>query len=325
MKERLLTGDRATGNSYVIGAYIGTLKNRFENQEKYDCFIFSADYHSLTTHYKDTKDIRSNAFDLVKTQISLGIDPNKVTFYRQSRIDDTFRLHVILSMLISMPELQRQPALKEKVALGNIMTYGLVGYPVLMASDILVVKSDIVPVAKDQEAHVELACDLANAFNSTYGKNVLKVPKKLIGDVVVGLDGKGKSGKSTGGVFFNDSTEEVKKKVMSMFTDPNRIHPTDPGRVDGNPVFIYHDYFNPDLEEVKDLKERYKKGTVGDVEVKQKLFVAIENFLQPVREKRMEIDKLGDEYILDIFETGEKKVREITKQTIEEVMDVMKI
>jgi tryptophanyl-tRNA synthetase len=224
-----------------------------------------------------------------------------------------------------MPELQRQPALKEKVALGNTMTYGLVGYPVLMASDILVVKSDIVPVAKDQEAHVELACDLANTFNSTYGKNVLKVPKKLIGDVVVGLDGKGKSGKSTGGVFFNDSTEEVKKKVMSMFTDPNRIHPTDPGKVEGNPVFIYHDYFNPDVEEINDLKARYKKGTVGDVEVKQKLFVAIENFLQPVRERRAEIDKLGDEYILDIFETGEKKVREITQKTIEEVMDVMKI
>jgi tryptophanyl-tRNA synthetase len=323
-KEILLTGDRPTGNSYVIGAYIGSLKARLEGQEKYDCLIFSADYHSLTTHFKDTGGINRNILDLIRTQISVGIDPEKVTFYRQSRVVETFRLHVLLSMLTPMAELQRQPALKEKIAEGRAMTFGLVGYPVLMASDILIMKSNVVPVGKDQEAHVEMASYLASRFNSLYGK-VLKEPKKLIGEVLVGLDGKGKSGKSTGGIFFNDSTEDVKKKVMSMYTDPNRIRPTDPGKVEGNPVFIYHDHFNRNLDEVEDLKNRYREGKVGDVEVKEKLFVAIEKFLEPIREKRLEIDKLGDSYIIDILEKGEKRVNKIAEETMSEVIKAMGI
>jgi tryptophanyl-tRNA synthetase len=321
-KKILLTGDRPTSDSYIIGQYIGTMKTRIENQDKYDCLIFSADYHALTTNFGDTSEIMKNTIAQVKTQISMGLDPEKVTFYRQSRVPETFRLHTILSMLISMPELQRQPALKEKIAQGKLMTYGLVGYPVLMASDILIMGTDVVPVAKDQEAHVEIACDLANKFNAIYGK-VLKVPGKLIGPVLIGLDGQGKSGKSTGGIFYKDSTDEVRKKVMSMYTDPNRIKATDPGVVEGNPVFIYHDYFNDNLDEVKDLKERYVKGSVGDVEVKEKLFKAIERFLEPVRAKRTEIEKLGDEYILGILEKGEKRVQQISEETIEEVKKSM--
>ena len=258
-KKVLLTGDRPSSDSYTIGVYPGTLKARIESQDEYDCFIFSADYHCLTTHFQNTSEISKNAIELVKEQISVGVDPEKVTFYRQSRVVETFRLHVLLSMIVKMPELERQPTLKEKIAKGHTMTYGLVGYPVLMASDILIMKSDVVPVAKDQEAHVEIAGDLANKFNALYG-DVLKVPKKLIGPVLVSLDGKSKSGKSTGGIFFNDSSEDIKKKVMSMYTDPNRIKATDPGKVEGNPVFIYHDFFNDNLDEVQDLKNRYTKG-----------------------------------------------------------------
>ncbi len=324
MKKILLTGDRPSSDSYTIGVYPGTLKARIESQKDYDCLIFSADYHCLTTHFKEPSVLAKNALELVKEQISVGIDPEKVTFYRQSKVVETFRLHVLLSMLIKMPELERQPTLKEKISQGHVMTYGLVGYPVLMASDILIMKSDVVPVAKDQEAHVEIACDFANKFNSLYGE-VLKVPKKLIGPVLIGLDGKGKSGKSTGGIFFNDSTENVKKKVMSMYTDPNRIKATDPGKVEGNPVFIYHDFFNDNLDEVKDLKERYTKGKVGDVEVKEKLFYAIERFLEPARIKKAELDKLGDEYVLDLFERGEKKVNKIAEDTITEVTKAMGI
>jgi len=324
MKKIMLSGDRPTANSYTIGQYPGTLKARLEAQEEYDCLLFSADYHSLTTHFKNPSEFRKNAIELVKEQISIGIDPEKVTFYRQSRVVETFRLHTILSMLITMPELQRQPALKEKINQGNIMTYGIVGYPVLMASDILIMKSDVVPVAKDQEAHIEIANYFANRFNSLYG-NALKAPKKLIGPILIGLDGKGKSGKSTGGIFLNDSTQDVKKKVMSMYTDPNRIKATDPGKVEGNPVFIYHDAFNENLDEVKELKERYKKGEVGDVEVKEKLFVAIEKFLEPVRVKKAELDKLGDDYVISLFEEGEKKVNKIAEQTMTEVSKAMGI
>lgn len=322
MKERLLTGDRATGSTFPIAAYIGTLKNRIERQQDYETFVFIADYHALTTHYDNVSQIKENTLGLMKTYLSLGLDPEYVTFYRQSRIPQGFRLHVILSMLTKMPELERQPMLKEKLGLGYKLTYGLMGYPILMASDILIMNSDLVPVGKDNEANVEIASDLALRFNSIYGK-VFNTPKGLIGDIVVGLDGQGKSGKSTGGIYFTDDTETVKKKIMSMYTDPNRIHPNDPGKVEGNPVFIYHDYFNTNLEEIKDLKKRYKEGTVGDVEVKTKLFNAIEAFLEPIRRKRAEIESKGDQYILEILEKGEKRAQQIASETEGKILSAM--
>jgi tryptophanyl-tRNA synthetase len=321
-KRRILTGDRPTGSTLPIAAYVGTLKSRIEGQKKYDTFVFVADYHALTTHYKDTGDIHSNTIGLMKTYLSIGLDPELVTFYRQSRIPQTFRLHVILSMLTKMPELERQPMLKEKLALGHNLTFGLMGYPVLMASDILIMNANLVPVAKDNEAHTEIAKDLARRFNSTYGE-VFNVPEGIIGEVVIGLDGQGKSGKSTGGIYFTDDTDTVRKKVMDMYTDPNRIHPTDPGKVEGNPVFIYHNYFNTNEEEVKDLKKRYREGSVGDVEVKEKLLLAIEEFLNPIREKRKEIDSKGDDYILNILEKGEKKVSKVAQEMEEKVLEAM--
>jgi len=321
-RKRVLTGDRATGLTLPIAAYIGTLKSRVEGQDSYDTFVFVADYHALTTHYENSKDIYTNTLGLVKTYLSIGLDPDKVTFYRQSRISQTFRLNAILSMLTKMPELERQPMLKEKLALGHKLTFGLMGYPVLMASDILIMNADLVPVAKDNEAHVEIAKVLARRFNSTYGK-VFRIPEGIIGEVVVGLDGQGKSGKSTGGIYFTDDSDTVRKKIMGMYTDPNRIHSTDPGKVEGNPVFIYHDYFNKNLDEVNDLKDRYRKGKVGDVEVKEKLFIAVEEFLNPIREKREDIEKQGDSYILDVLETGEKRAQKIAAEIETKVMEAM--
>jgi len=321
-RKRVLTGDRATGSTLPIAAYIGTLKSRVEGQDSYDTFVFVADYHALTTHYENSKDIYTNTLGLVKTYLSIGLDPDKVTFYRQSRISQTFRLNAILSMLTKMPELERQPMLKEKLALGHKLTFGLMGYPVLMASDILIMNADLVPVAKDNEAHVEIAKVLARRFNSTYGK-VFRIPEGIIGEVVVGLDGQGKSGKSTGGIYFTDDSDTVKRKIMGMYTDPNRIHSTDPGKVEGNPVFIYHDYFNKNLDEVNDLKDRYRKGKVGDVEVKEKLFIAVEEFLNPIREKREDIEKQGDSYILDVLETGEKRAQKIAAEIETKVMEAM--
>lgn len=328
-KLRLMTGDRPTGRTYTLGHYIGTIRTRIERQEQYDTLLFIADYHALTTNADRTAEIKANALGMLKTMISMGVDPEKVTFYRQSKLPQTFQLHVILSMLTAMPELERQPMLKEKLAQGHKLTYGLMGYPVLMSSDIMIVESDLVPVGKDNEAHIELAKDLARRVNSLFGHTkddndgLLKVPEGLIGDVLIGLDGKGKSGKSTGGIGFTDTQEEVKSKIMGMFTDPNRIRATDPGRVDGNPVFIYHDYFNPNVAEVMDLKERYLKGAVGDVEVKQKLLVAVESFLAPIREKRAEIEKLGDDYFYSLFEAGEKRVGGIADVVIARLSDAM--
>lgn len=321
-KKRILTGDRPTGETLPIAAYVGTLKSRLESQEKYDSYIFVADYHALTTHYNKSEIIPKNTIGLVKTYLSIGLDPKLITFYRQSKIPQTFRLDIILSMLTKMSELERQPMLKEKLSLGYSLTYGLIGYPVLMASDILIMQSNLVPVAKDNEAHIEITKDLARRFNSIYG-HVFNVPEGIIGEIVVGLDGQGKSGKSTGGIYFTDETDIVRKKIMSMYTDPKRIHPTDPGEVKGNPVFIYHDFFNKNGEEVKDLKERYTKGRVGDIEVKEKLFNAVEKFLEPIREKRAEIDKRGDGYILEILEEGEKKALNTASETEENVLKAM--
>lgn len=321
-KKRLLTGDRATGSTFPIAAYIGTLKNRIERQYDYESFIFIADYHALTTHFDRMSEIKQNTLGLMKTYLSLGLDPKAVTFYRQSQIPEIFRLHTILSMLIKMPELERQPMLKEKLGLGYKLTYGLMGYPVLMASDILIMNADLVPVGKDNEANVEIASDLATEFNSLYGK-VFNIPKGLIGDIVVGLDGQGKSGKSTGGIYFTDSTEMVKKKVMSMYTDPNRIHATDPGKVEGNPVFIYHDYFNPNKSDVEAMKVLYRKGEISDVEVKTKLFKVIEEFLEPIRERRYKVEEMGDDYIYDILQDGEKMAEKAAKTTEESVTKAM--
>ena len=321
-RKRLLTGDRATGETFPIAAYVGTLKNRLDRQYEYDSFIFIADYHALTTHYDNVSEIKKNTLGIMKTYLSIGLDPEAITFYRQSRIPEVFRLHTILSMLVKMPDLERQPMLKEKLGLGYKLTYGLMGYPVLMASDILIMNSDLVPVGKDNEANVEIAHDLAVAFNSLYGK-VFHLPQGLIGDIVIGLDGQGKSGKSTGGIYFTDDTETVKKKIMSMYTDPNRIHATDPGKVEGNPVFIYHDYFNPNKVEVEEMKDLYREGNISDVEVKTRLFNAIEEFLKPIRAKRAEIDSKGDDYIYDILESGEKRARKIASETEARVLGAM--
>lgn len=321
-KKRILTGDRPTGSTLPIAAYVGTLKNRVENQDEHEMFVFLADYHALTTHYKEVGSIHENTINLVKTYLSIGLDPEKVVFYRQSKIFQTFRLHVILSMLAKMAELERQPMLKEKLSLGHTLTYGLMGYPVLMAADILIMNANLVPVAKDNEANVEIAKALARRFNSLYGK-VFNVPEGIIGEVVIGLDGQGKSGKSTGGIYFTDDTDTVKKKVMGMYTDPNRIHLTDPGKVEGNPVFIYHDYFNPNVDEVEELKERYRKGKVGDVEVKEKLFNAIEEFLKPIRKRRAEIEERGEDYIIDILEKGEKVALKEAQEMEDKILETM--
>lgn len=318
-KLRLITGDRPTFHTFPIAAYVGTLKNRLRYQYEYETFVFIADYHALTTHYDKTESIHTNFLGLLKTYLSLGLDPKAVTFYRQSRIPQIYRLETILSMLVAMPELERQPMLKEKLAAGYKLTFGLMGYPVLMAADILNIKANVVPVAKDNQAHVELARDLADRFNKLYGP-VFPIPEGIIGEVIVALDGKGKSGKSTGGIFITDTTEEVKKKVMGMYTDPNRKSATDNGTVEGNPVFIYHDYFNDNKTEVEDMKDRYRNGKVSDVEVKTRLFEAIERFLEPIMAKRAEIDKLGDDYLISLLETGEEKVRIIASSTEDDMM-----
>lgn len=327
MRKRILTGDRPTGKLH-LGHYVGSLRNRVKLQEQYECFFIIADLHTLTTKpdSKSISEVPINIKDLVLDYLSVGIDPEKSTIFVQSKIPEISELTLFFSMLVSISRLERIPTLKDMIRDLKIEnpSYGLLGYPVLQAADILIVRANLVPVGKDQESHVELTREIARRFNGLYVE-VFPETEALIGDVatLVGTDGKAKMSKSLDNcIYLSDSPETVKAKVMKMFTDPTRIHPTDPGHVEGNPVFIYHDAFNKNKEEVADLKERYKKGSVGDVEVKQKLIKALNEFLDPIREKRNKFEsKKG--LIEEILDKGAKKTQAEAKETLRLVKKAM--
>ncbi len=288
-KGRILTGDRPTGKLH-LGHYVGSLANRVRLQDEYDCYFIVADYHVLTTRYEQASEIGEFVREQVIDYLSVGMDPERSTIYLQSLVPEVCELHLLYSMLISVPRLQRVPTLKDVMRDLEIEnpSYGLLGYPVLQAADITMVRANLVPVGKDQASHLEVTREIARRFNELYGE-VFPIPDTLIGDVptLVGTDGKAKMSKSLGNaIMLSDTPEELRKKVMGMYTDPTRLRATDPGHVEGNPVFQYHDAFNDDTAEVEELKERYRAGRVGDVECKQKLAVALNTFLDPIRERR---------------------------------------
>jgi tryptophanyl-tRNA synthetase len=325
VKGRLLTGDRPTGRLH-LGHYVGTLRNRVVLQDDYDCFFLLADLHLLTTRLEHLDEIRTNAREIVLDYLSVGIDPSRATIVLQSLIPQTAELQLIFSMLVTVPRLQRVPTLKEVMKDLHIQqpSLGLLAYPVLQAADILIVRGEIVPVGKDQASHLEVTREIARRFNEQFAQ-VFPEPKTLIGEVgtLPGIDGKAKMSKSLdNAIYLSDGPEDVRRKVMSMYTDPTRIHPTDPGHVEGNPVFIYHDAFNPSTAEVAEMKERYRKGTVGDVEVKRRLAAALEEFLGPIRERRARYT-VAD--VDDIIVTGSTKARGIAQETIEAVRAAMKM
>jgi tryptophanyl-tRNA synthetase len=309
---RLLTGDRPTGKLH-LGHYVGTLANRVRLQDEYECFFFLADYHLLTTRLEHLEEVEGSIRDIVLDYLSVGIDPKRSTIFLQSQVPQVPEIALIFSMLTTVPRAQRVPTLKEVMRDLHITqpSVGLLAYPVLQAADILSVRAEIVPVGKDQASHLEVTREIARRFNDLYGQ-VFPEPETLIGEVptLPGIDGKAKMSKSLGNaIYLADDEKEVAQKVMRMYTDPTRIHPTDPGHVEGNPVFTYHDAFNGDTAEVRDLKERYGKGMVGDVEVKQRLGRALNAFLDPIRERRRQYEATPD-VIGDIIAEGSRRARE---------------
>ena len=326
-KKRILTGDRPTGQMH-LGHYVGTLENRIRLQDEYECFFIVADLHTLTTQpeKESIEQIEGNIMQMMLDYLSVGIDPEKCTIFLQSAVRETCELNLIFEMLVTVPRLERVPSLKEMAQAANLerMPFGLLGYPILQAADILLPRSNLVPVGKDNEAQVEVSREIARRFNNLYGE-VFPIPDVMIGNVptLVGTDGQAKMSKSlNNSIFLADDTETVNKKVRGMFTDHNRVRADIPGRVEGNPVFIYHDAFNPDLEEVEDLKARYTKGKVGDVEVKQKLAKAINDFLDPIRERRAMFEKSMkqvEEYLIE----GTNRMRKEAEETMALVHDAM--
>ena len=328
MKKRILTGDRPTGRLH-LGHYVGSLANRVKLQDEYEQFVLIADVQALTDNFADPSKVCDSIRGLVLDYVAAGIDPEKSTIVVQSKIPAIAELTIFYLNLVTLNRVLRNPTVKSEIdqkGFGESIPAGFAMYPVSQAADITAFGADLVPVGEDQLPMIEQTREIAHKFNSLYGET-LKEPEALLGDFprLVGLDGKAKMGKSLGNcIYLSDSEEEVNKKVRSMYTDPTRLKPTDPGHVEGNPVFIYHDAFNTNKEEVDDLKKRYIAGTVGDVEVKEKLAIAINKMLSPMRARMADLENNPGK-IEEILRNGVKRGREVSEETLTQVKEAMKI
>ncbi len=328
MEKRILTGDRPTGRLH-LGHYVGSLQNRVRLQHEYDTFILIADVQALTDNFEHPEKLRENLFEVALDYLAVGLDPERVKIVVQSMVPELTELTIFFMNLVTVATLERNPTVKEEIKQRNFtrgVPVGFWSYPISQAADITIFKAHLVPVGEDQLPMIEQAREIVRRFNKLYGK-VLIEPRAMLGEVarLPGTDGGAKMSKSLNNcIYLSDSTEQLRKRVMSMFTDPTRIHPTDPGHVEGNPVFTYHDVFNPNKAEIEELKERYRLGTVGDVEVKQKLFAALENFLAPIRERRATFES-KPEIVREIVLEGTRRARAVAQETMREVRAAMKI
>jgi tryptophanyl-tRNA synthetase len=330
-KKRILSGDRPSGLLH-LGHYLGSIKNRVDLQDKYECFFFIADLHLLTTKPSKEEILQTREFihEMMLDYLACGIDPSKATMYLQSACPAVYEMNLIFEMLVPLNRLSGLPSIKEMAKNAHLdpenVPFGLIGYPVLQAADILMPKANLVPVGKDNEAHIELCRDIARKFNMLYGE-VLPLPEVLLSEVptLVGTDGQGKMSKSANNtILLSDDAKAVDKKVRGMYTDPARVHANVPGTVEGNPVFIYHDVFNSNKAEVAEFKRRYREGTIGDVEIKESLATCINQFLEPIRERRKHFAEQKG-LVEKILYDGTMKMIEISNQTVKEMKSAMGI
>ena len=328
MPKRILTGDRPTSPLH-LGHYVGSLQNRVRLQDEYETYILIADIQALTDNFERPEMLEANVFEVTLDYLAVGLDPHKVKIVVQSMVPELTELTIYFMNLVTVATLERNPTLKEEIKQRNFtkgIPVGFWSYPISQAADITIFKADLVPVGEDQLPMIEQTREIVRRFNRLY-KKILIEPRAMLGKVarLPGTDGGAKMSKSLGNcIYLGDSPEQVRKRVMSMFTDPTRIHPTDPGHVEGNPVFTYHDVFNPDKAEVEDLKERYRKGTIGDVEVKERLFKVLTAFLEPIRARRAEF-AAKPRLVREIIIEGTRQGRAQAQQTMDEVRSAMKI
>ncbi len=328
-KKRVLTGDRPTGRMH-IGHLMGSLLTRVRLQDKYDQFVMVANVQALTDNFDNPEKVRESILELLCDYAAVGIDFNKTTVFIQSEVSQIHEIFVYLSNFVTIQQIFHNPTIKTELSQKGFEAstpLGFFMYPIHQAGDILCVNADLVPVGKDQAPMIESTRVLARKFNETYKREVLHEPRALFGVEVnvPGIDGKAKMGKSLGNaIYLSDSEEELRGKIFKLFTDPGRVHASDPGKIEGNVAFAYHDLFNSNKEEVVELKSRYKRGKVGDVEVKERLFAAMNKRLAPIREKRKEIEKDRDELLERALE-GSKRVTGIAEKVVDEMKEAMKI
>jgi tryptophanyl-tRNA synthetase len=312
---------RPTGRLH-LGHLVGALKNWAELQDRYECFYFVADWHALTSDYASTSELAAYACDNVADWIAAGLDPERSTLFIQSAVPEHAELYLLLSMVVPTPWLERVPTYKEQIeqlADKDLSTIGFLGYPLLQCADIIMYNAHYVPVGEDQVPHLELSREVVRRFHGFYGPLFVE-PQPLLTTFprLPGLDNR-KMSKSYGNTIdLSDDAESVRKKVMRMYTDPKRIRADIPGTVEGNPVFLYHDAFNPDAAEVEDLKTRYRTGRVGDVEVKEKLARALNAALEPMRERRAAVLRRPG-HIREILMEGSARARAIASETMARV------
>lgn len=326
-RQRVLSGMRPTGRLH-LGHLMGALQNWVDLQSRYECFYFLADWHALTTHYADTSGIVADGLDCVADWIGAGLDPERSTFFAQSMIPEHAELYLYLQMVTPIPWLERVPTYKEQVEQltdRDLSSIGFLGYPLLQTADVIIYNAHFVPVGEDQVPHLELSREVVRRFNNFFGELFVE-PQALLTPMsrLPGLDNRKMSKSYQNAIDLADTPDVVRQKVRQMYTDPNRVRADVPGTVEGNPVFIYHDAFNPNREEVDDLKARYRAGKVGDVEVKTKLAVAINARLDPIRERReAALSRPG--YLRDVLADGSARARLIAQETIARVRDAVKL
>jgi tryptophanyl-tRNA synthetase len=315
---RILTGHRPTGPRH-IGHLVGTLNTWAQLQDSYQCFFLVADLHTLTTDYQHPDLIQENILEMLADWLASGIDPSRAVLIRQSAIPEHAELSILFSMLVTVSRLQRVPTYKEQVQqLGLQPSLGLLTYPILQTADILLYQADTVPVGEDQLPHLEVTREVARRFNQTYSLTFPE-PQALLSDTprLPGIDKRVMHTSYGNAIYLKDTPEETTRKVMSMYTDPTRLRSTDPGHVQGNPVFAYHDAFNADKEQVEEFKERYRAGKIGDVEIKQRLAQALNETLAPLRKRRNELITQPD-LLMTYLESGTQRAQPVAHATLQE-------
>lgn len=321
----ILTGDRPTGPLH-LGHYVGSLKNRIALQEDHTQYVMIADIQALTDHYDRPEKVRESVVEVMLDYLAVGIDPRKTTVFLQSAIPEIAELTILYLNLVTVNRLRRNPTVKTEIqqkGFGDNVHAGFLMYPVHQAADITIVKATLVPVGEDQLPMIEQTNELVRDFNRIYNQQVFPEVRPLIPPMarLPGIDGAAKMGKSLGNaIYLSDSPDAIASKVRGMYTDPNHIHVNDPGQVEGNVVFTYLDVFDPNADEVAELKAHYRRGGLGDMVLKKRLTEVLEHFISPIRIRRAEYAK-NPQAIIDTLREGNKVVRAVAKDTMHEVRE----